>query len=378
MMRILFLLFILFCGTNVLCAQSADSGKPISTHEQINDSTYRFFYDQNYFLVDKDCEFFAIERIAVFDVKKNKFDGAFTDYDLDRNTLLKGAYQDGLPSGKFTAYHYTHNIKWEVEFQKGIAVGNWNYFYPDGLPLLSMKYVDGTPVVQTMWNNRGKLTVKEGNGKFEFINPIDGYSEYGFNRYKVRGKIENGLPQGRWDISYMDDKNVELAAYERYEQGFFISGFDFFRDLPYNGPKFSLGPKDFFTRAEMMIYKACSYDIHIGYTNYLATAITEAFASGKLENFEMQEFSFDVEVNKNGTPSKVNFTKELSFKPINDAFKFFINNMDYFVPSFVDGKSIDDTLTISGLAEKQPDQPVTFYVTEISRKIEHQKTKEMD
>lgn len=114
----------------------------IQYREPASKGYMRFFYDDNYYLVDKDCEFKAIERVAQYDTITFKFNGEFKDFLSNGRLILHGAYKNGIKHGNYTAYHPNGEIKWETVYVEGKESGEWKYYYPDGKPLLVLSLAE--------------------------------------------------------------------------------------------------------------------------------------------------------------------------------------------------------------------------------------------
>ncbi|WP_166332793.1 toxin-antitoxin system YwqK family antitoxin [Sphingobacterium chungjuense] len=366
----------LYCLSFLLMLSTATAQDSINNvfFERINADEVHFFYDQNYFLVDKNCEFKSIERHAGFDRSTNKFDGKFADYTVDGTLLLTGSYTQGAKNGSFIAYHPNRQIKWEVTFKDNQPEGFWNYFYPDGKPYLSVSFSDSTTRIVSQWDRRGKLGVKLGDGRYEFLNPIDGFSEYGFGFYSMSGRIKDGLPNGAWTIHFENPeaKQKEFAAEEYYRDGVLIRGYDAFKDAEYTTPTYGILPYDNFYRAETLLFKQCTYDDFTGFTVYLAEYLRNSFQLVQLENPTTTDFAFEVRLRKDGTPRGIKIVKPLPDE-INDSFRKVIESIPYYVPSFKLGEYIDDTITVYGTMSTAADSSLQFQTNRIERKLEHNK-----
>ncbi|MCL7988368.1 hypothetical protein M8998_10500 [Sphingobacterium sp. lm-10] len=340
--------------------------------ERINESEVRFFYDQNYFLVDKHCEFKSIERRAVFDRATNKFDGSFTDIGADGSLILTGVYKQGAKNGNFVAYHPNQQKKWEVTFRDNRPTGYWNYFYPDGKPYLSVSFTDSTTRIVSQWDRRGRLSVNQGNGKYEFRNPVDGFSEYGFSFYSMSGRIKDGLPNGTWNVYFENPeaKQSEFAAEEFYRNGVLVRGYNLFDDAEYSTPVHGILPYDSFYRAETLLFKQCNYDDFSGFSVYIAEYFRNAFQLVQVNNTVKTDFAFEVRVRKDGSPRDSKIIKSLPDE-INDNFKKVIESIPFYVPSFNDGEYIDDTITVYGTMSSDADGTLQFQTNRIERKLEH-------
>lgn len=121
--------------------------------------------------------------------------GLFTSYYANGNKIESGNYTNNLLSGKLTEWYENGNIKAE-------------YFY-----IVKNKKTEKTVI--NYWNEDENQTVKDGNGDYEF--------NVGFNDDEeiiIRGKVENGLLEGKWNTKAGDYPYFE----EFYSKGQFLSG----------------------------------------------------------------------------------------------------------------------------------------------------------
>lgn len=363
------LLVIAFSANNLFGQESVGSNLYF---ERLQDSLIRFYLDQNYFLTDKNCEFKSIERVAGFRRETNRFHGDFTDFDTYGQVILKGHYVDGQKEGRFTAYHPNNRIKWEVTFANNQPIGHWNYYYPDGKPMLSVSHEEPTPKIVSMWDRRGRLQVRNGSGRYEFRNPIDGFSEYGFTFYRTKGRLRDGQPVGLWNIYYENDEMSEAyqVAEEFYRNGKLEEGYHFFKDTEYKDTAFFILPYDNFYRAEALLSKECNFDEFSGFTLFLSASFNAYFARLHFPNEKTADFSYSIKIKDDGTPDgKPTFSKSLS-KPIQEILERVLVEIDFYVPSFKGGEYIADTLTISGETVIGPEGEVDFHRVKIEREKE--------
>lgn len=336
--------------------------------EPTGNGLVRFYYDDNYYLVDKNCTFKAFERLASFDVKSSQFDGRFTDYNTRGNIVMEGAYENGKKEGIFQAYHPNGALKWETHFVNDRPKGRWAYYYPDGRPMLTVLFDSTSARIITFTDQRGRQRVKDGNGMYEFKVPFQGYNPYGYPFLKHRGRLKDGLPHGYWQVFFQTEGNQsELIAEEQYQNGLLEEGMDLIQQIPYKAARYSIVPVEGFIRAESLISKPCSYDDFVGFTVYLSGYLTRAFSDVSVPELEEESFQFKVKVNKDGVPSQLALTDEVS-PEINEAFLTVLRSIDHFVPSVAGDQLIDDELTISGVLTPDGNGQFEFHSISIERK----------
>lgn len=348
----------------------AQESKPVY-FEKAGDDRIRFYYDAGYYLVDKNCEFKRIERVASFDPKTSLFIGPFTDFNQQGQVILEGEYKQGIKHGVFKAYHANMQLKWQVRYEQGVAVGDWTFYYPDGKPMMVISYDSEFPKISSFWNTTGSQMIQEGNGKYDFKIPYLGFNPYGFPFVRLRGNISNGYPVGKWRIYFEDDKDMVLVGEEYYEKtGVFAEGYDLYTESIYTNAKYPIGPIDEFFRAEALVSKACNYDEQIDFTSYLAKSFTDIFKGAEVPNFSYFDLKYTIRIRKDGSVD--NFDLLSKTDPRFDKLFFqALRNIQTYPPSFKNGEYIDDELTVELKAQRAGDGSVVFHSLSIHRKEEN-------
>ena len=324
-------------------------------HEKVSDDISRFFYDDQYYLVDKYCQFKTIERVGRYDFQQQLFIGEFTDFDNRGRAILKGSYNAGRKEGDFKAYHPNGQLKWEVSYVQDTPLGLWKFYYPDGKPLLEVMYEGEERRILNFWDQRGRQRVTNGNGRYEFEVAPDSYNEFGYVRYSRKGKILDGQAHGNWSIKYLfPDGKMQNAGYEFYQRGKFVQGYEAYADEEfYDAPRYSLLPLNVFIRAETMIAKGCTIDEHTGFTGYLAEYLENWFAD-ELDHMPVPlKIEFTVTVKKSGEPGKIEIETTFDTKRYADLLVEGLSWVGFWFPSYADGEYIEDKLTVT--AEVFPD-----------------------
>lgn len=340
------LLFILFAQATT--AQE-DASKEVY-FEKTEQGLVRFYFDNNYFLVDKNCAFKSIERISEFIVSKNVFNGAFKDFDQNGRVILTGYYDAGIKQGLFKAYHANGALKWEMNFKDNFPQGIASYFYPDGKPMLVVNYKADALQIISFWDQKARPRVVEGNGTYAFKMPIIFYSEYGYPFFERKGKLKNGYPVGYWTTNFIDDKNrAVLYTEEQYSNnGMLVDGYNLFLDESYNSPA-PIIPTEGFPIAETLTFKQCNFDDFSGFNNYLAETLEASFSGVAEKPTQTQHFSYSVALSKEGVPSKAVLIDKLENEKLNEFLATVLRDIPFYFPSLNnEGEPISDTLTISG------------------------------
>ena len=352
--------FVLMCVLMVVAwaarAHVADTtGYQPVYYEPAPEGKLRFFFDDGYYLADKLCPFKRVERVAVFDFAKQVFDGEFVDFDLAGRAILRGRYVNGRKDGEFTAYHPNGEVKWTVSFVQGLPNGVWSFFYPDGKPLLEVEYGPTATMIRNFWDARGRQRVTDGNGRYDFEVLADGYNPYGYVRYRRRGRVVNGLPQGAWIVEYIfDDGEKASAGHEYYEAGRFVRGYEVFSDEEFSdGPRYGLFPTVFFDRAERMVSKACSIDEYSGFTQWLEGYVEEWLAHIPPGTTPGRQVEFVIAVDEAGTAGRIEAVQSLDDEGQARLLLSALEEIAFWFPSYADGDYIEDKLTLT--AEVYPD-----------------------
>jgi antitoxin component YwqK of YwqJK toxin-antitoxin module len=340
--------------------------------EKVSDSLMRFYYDNFYYLTEKDCQFKSIERVAGFDKESNTFNGDFKDFGPNGHVALTGSYKKGLKSGPFKAYHPNGIVKWEVSFIDNQAQGEWKFYYPDGQPMLILLYQGSGLKIMSFWNQKRKQLIQDGNGVYDFTLPFEGYTEYGYPFLKRRGKVVNGLPEDRWTVQFVDEKkNAVLAAEEYYRAGALVRGDDYFKDESYSSAQFPLLPMEYFLRSEFLIFKKCNFDDYSNFTNYLKEKIEKGFEDFRLTNgIVAGEFEYTVKLSSDGDPKSTEFPKRIEDHDTQVVLMRIVNDVPYYFPSLKDGQPVNDNIVISGRLEKNASGGVDIHSLTIKRPAE--------
>ncbi|TJZ59758.1 hypothetical protein FAZ15_12720 [Sphingobacterium olei] len=353
-----------------------DSVRKTVYFEAAPEGLVRFFFDQNYYLVEKNCPFKHIERVAGFIPSKNQFHGEFKDFGPNGHILLSGNYVNGKKDGIFKAYHPNGKLKWETTFKDGEYLGEWNYYYPDGKPLLFLEFDTADYAIKHMWDQKGKQIVTNGEGRYDFTMPIIGFTEHGFTFYNRKGKIKKGKPDGIWQVMLGDKQKTNYyIGEEYYENGIrrrvhqVYDFFNYYRASLTNLNEFSILPNDYFGLAELLLSKNCSFDDFSGFSIYLAKRFMTA---RKPSNFQLDDnfettIQYKVAVSLRDEPKVIDikFPDSIS-SDTKDALETIIKDVPYYLPSYKDGQEIDDILTVTFSIANSPKELI-FHSVRINR-----------
>lgn len=353
----------------MVIAQTETEAKP-TYFEQTTDGRTQFYFDEHYFLVDKFCQYKAIERVGKYNLDSKSYDGAFTDYNMDGNVILTGSYSNGKKNGVFTAYFPNGKVNWVTTFENGSAEGVSTYNYPDGLPMMEILYKEGQAYVQNFWDTQRRQRVIDGKGKFNFAVKAEGYNEYGYEFIDYQGNIKDGKPDGQWDIFFVYPKNErDYAGYERFKEGKFAVGYDEVKGGAYTkGSRLQIGPSLFFIQAENLMSKNCTIDENQDFSLFITNKLDLAYSLYDASEIVANPIEVQVEVDKGGSLSKLEVIKGFEEKEVNKILVNVLKDISYWIPSYAEDAYIDDVLTIhvEALVDQETKQ-LKFYNLHIDR-----------
>lgn len=329
-------------------------------YEKIENNTFRFYFDKNYYLAEKFCEFKSIERVATLNPKTQKFDGAFKDFNNNGRLILEGTYINGIKEGPFKAYHPNGILKWKATFKNDMPMDEVIHHYPSDKLAMKLLYTDSLILIQDFWLPNGTQKIKNGEGNYSFSIPFEGYNQYGFEFYVAKGKIKNGKQEGDWQIFGHNKGGKEtFIAIEKYLNGNLLIGNDLFFENTYKQSKFGIIPYDLFYRAEMLTFKACNFDEFSNFNMFISKDLTNTLNRLNPEEFTEDSFEYKIKLSKSGEPSKINFIKLTSSDDINNALKPLLTNINFYYPSLNNGRPIYDNLTVTGKIYKNYEGKIT-------------------
>lgn len=354
-------------ASSVAVGQQADS---LLYHEPTDDGNYRFYFDDRYFLADRDCEFVSIERDGGYNRENKTWDGPFADYTPTGRPLMTGHYTDGKKQGQFQAFHNSGALKWQGAFENDMPKGEWEFFYPDGLRLCVVEYRADGLYLRDYWDQRGRQVVESGKGRYEVTIKLDGYQEHGYEFVRRRGRVVDGKPHGPWAHHYLLDGKVAAdAGFEQFAKGVLVRGYDSYVDEWYSdSSRLPLLPIEPFVRAELFVGKACSIDAYTDFLSYLQKHV-EAYFEGYEDEVEVQTIEYVIELNRDGTSRTIRPVRTFPRKSLENELTWAFQVVPFWFPSYVGDEYVADTLTVT--ASVFPDikgRRLRFFDMAITRK----------
>ncbi|MBC5773807.1 hypothetical protein H8S95_07010 [Pontibacter sp. KCTC 32443] len=242
--------YLLISQPAVAQESSTQTIKPSDCIQATEGNKYKFFFQTDYKLTDPECA--SIYRESSFDVSEVVFSGPFKDYRVDGLLLVEGAYKNGYLDSMHLIKYLNGNTWQRGNYKDGIMVGSWEYFFPDGKPMYTIRINGDKVCLDQVWNQDGKLTVVNGNGKATIYQYKNNSENNDAGSY-WRGEVKNGLLQGSWK-QYI--KGQATSVEEIYRNGKFVKGYDsgeFFNIANF----FSLGQEQSFVFAEAFRISDC-------------------------------------------------------------------------------------------------------------------------
>lgn len=183
--------------------------------------TVLIYYNNSWKTIRKESQNKAYYREAtIYNEDGLIFHGTTRDYYSSGKKQMTGNYQMGLKEGLFTFYYENGQIEKKGSYNNNVKEGVWEYWYPNGNPWQTIVYEAGDFSVQTFYNDKGKLQIKEGTGDWRVKIPT-----YTKTSQHLEGRFENGQKVGTWKC-YIQDNKI-LSYTEKFKNNKFIQGFQY-------------------------------------------------------------------------------------------------------------------------------------------------------
>lgn len=148
------------------------------------------------------------------------FDGEFSDYYLNGKPMLNTSMKKGMLDGTAKYFYNNGNIWAEGFYSENLRDGKWVFYFENGKIEKIINFTKGKPEIVDAFNESGKQTVKNGNGRLE---TAFNYPDQAGKNFISSGEIQDGKMNGRWQFTIPgQDKPI---GYEEFKSGSFISGF---------------------------------------------------------------------------------------------------------------------------------------------------------
>lgn len=299
---------------------------------------------EEYYVIEDSCA--TMTRRIKFDKATQKFHGDFVDLSTaDPNFVIsKGTYsRDGLKHGAFEMHYTNGNPRAKGAFAANSLHGDWQLYYENGSPKLFFTASGNDDILVTnAWDEKGKQTVKDGNGKHALASGFITWS----------GQFLNGKPNGTWIAYSNNDIFKKPINTERFKEGQFVKGTGI--TGPYsNGTRLKLlNTNDFpFEQAERMMLarngceqgpvgrKVISAQFRNGMDSYgeeMKRSLSAYFGTVDLKPYDTQ-LTLKGEVSEVG--KLVNFNQDVSFDlQIANGIVKTLGRLPALAPATIDGK----------------------------------------
>ncbi len=337
------------------------------------DGYIHLYFDKQYFLVDEDCTYKTYTRAIKYDKNKGGFNSFFIDYYNNNTPALTGNYIEGKKEGVFKQFYPNGNRHTLSYFKDNLPVGEWQYFYPSGNPWITVKFKNQVPYILEYWNESGIKRVKSGKGKFQFTQDVYDYNYYGYTGVIVKGRVKNGRPVGIWSnfLDYPEGEDQLIRNILFSKDGLVKSSNSFPKQTSQTPSMIQLIPTLLFENTSELKYKNCTIDDQKQFNLYLQNYINTSlpliwkFDEVPLEN----SFTATVNINQYGQSTLVEIQKDVPLQ-FSIALAYVLKSVTYWIPSFSEGKTIDDSLEITFFKAVDGNKNTSFAYPTIKRKKE--------
>ncbi len=328
------------------------------------DGYIHLYFDEQYFLVDQNCEFRMYTRVTKYDKDRGGFNGFFTDYYNNDIPALTGEYEQGRKNGIFKGFYDTGKRKFIINFKNDIPEGSCHYFYPSGEPWVNLNYKDGTPYLLDYWNEKGKKKVDDGKGLFEFDQTVHDFNEFGFKSVKFKGRVKDGRPNGAWDAYLTYPKGAdELIGNEYFSKGRFVyADYSFPKNLAPGTSMVKLTPFFNSDNAHALTYKNCTIDDDQGFNYYLQNLLNTSPVLLMALNTRdsLQNPEVEVMVDEHGRSKEISLSGGELQDELTLLLKKALTDVPYWIPSYKNGHTIGDTIHISFSMSRNEEGAIVF------------------
>jgi antitoxin component YwqK of YwqJK toxin-antitoxin module len=162
-------------------------------------------------------------------------------YTSDSQKIEVGFMKDNKLHKQYKSFHQNGKIQFEGEFDYGTPIGIWSEYYQNEkkhseYEIIGADEMDYIRKFINHWDSSGKKLISDGSGKME--------------SFKYDLIFEESYKKGVLDgeVKILDSSRI-LRCLEKYENGKFVSGFNYASRINYNsatsGPVFREGKEDF-------------------------------------------------------------------------------------------------------------------------------------
>ncbi len=164
------------------------------------------------FKTDRTYHWFRSGKIhtSVGDVGGQVLHETYVKFDVNRNLLQKGDFDDGLKNGLWKTWATDGNLIKAIEYKQGILNGTHITYTEDGAKQQEGTYRNGLRAgVWKTWSETGRVTKEERWELGKRQGAFKSYDEEG--KLQASGKYSKGLKHGKW----IDHSKQDTVFYKK-------------------------------------------------------------------------------------------------------------------------------------------------------------------
>jgi antitoxin component YwqK of YwqJK toxin-antitoxin module len=315
--------------------------------EQSIDGYIHLYFDQQYYLVDKNCVYKTFTRVIKYDKNDGGFNSFFTDYYNNNQSALTGKYQGGKKQGEFKGFYENGIPKFTINFKDNLPIGDWKYFYPSGNIWLNLAYKNGQIFIKSYFDEKGRQQIKDGKGILKLIESVYDFNEFGYTGISFEGRVKDGKPEGIWSSNLVYSRSPsEYIGVERFEDGKFkISNYNYPKNFSPKSSIVKFHPVFTAENAQALTFKNCTIDDNQGYNFYLQNYLNSTIIFERSDVLPQEPFEVKLDIDNYGKVKNVNIPEGLDLE-LTNVLKQVLLDVPYFIPSYINGKTISDILIL--------------------------------
>ncbi|RFC55945.1 toxin-antitoxin system YwqK family antitoxin [Brumimicrobium aurantiacum] len=166
--------------------------------------------------------------------------GEFEEASVRGYYLMKGAFKENKPEGKWEYYYYTGDLEKITHYKDGKLNGEYDYYYDNGQLNVEGQFEDGEKTGEWTWYTNSGVVDMQGKFKDGLQHGVWKYN-YPNGELSYRAKFKEGLKEGKWTYYYKNGKKFKVGHFENdlkngswttwYEDGTLLMEGDYIDDL---------------------------------------------------------------------------------------------------------------------------------------------------
>ena len=241
--------------------------------------------------------------LAELDDKLFQIKDSLKVFYMDDKLFQRGKYKNGQKHGNFEAFYKNGILKLISQYNNGNPIGIWKYYYDNGKLYKIVEFKDGKVFLTEMHQKNGKALVQNGFGMYDDVISL---LKSGSDQYQISGAIKNGLPDGKWKISF----NGSPDATEFFEGNIFMEGIS--HSTVIGDFKYYKNPQSTFIDAtyieNLKTYGAlsCHEKFDLGFSTKFFNDLKNKYKKSTLKSELINQWFFvEIEANEEGKISNV-------------------------------------------------------------------------